>query len=56
MTTVSPKKVKELVLTIIELRAALALERGGGTPLSNKAYLDLDSRAKKAIDTELTEE
>lgn len=34
---------------VVELRTALALERGGGTPLSREEYIDLNNRAREAI-------
>lgn len=36
-----------LLSLVIELRAALALERGGGSPLSTEEYLKLDKRARE---------
>lgn len=44
------RKVSELALLVVELRNALALQRGGGSPLSVKEYIDLNKRAKVAVE------
>ena len=42
-------KLGEFFWLVMELRNALALERGGGSPLSREEYLKLDKRAKDAL-------
>lgn len=49
MANEARRKVGELALLVIELRSALALERGGGPFLSKEEYTDLNKRAKEAV-------
>jgi hypothetical protein len=50
MANEARRKVGELALLVVELRNALSLERGGGTPLSTRDYLDLHKRSKVAVE------
>lgn len=40
----------EILSLLIELKQALARERGGGTPLDRTEYLALDRRVAKVIE------